>query len=134
MTNKTRCVCEACKAERAARLEARDDRRTRKVFQAAVTAVGDYERVNERALTLGREALKMIDRHQFAEWTCGDGRRVKVREMENAHLFYAIAKGMRNEYPCSLSRKTGIEALRAEAVRRILGHWVEKPREEFHVG
>jgi hypothetical protein len=54
-----------------------------------------------------------------AMWTCGDGKRVKVRDMTDSHLFFAIAKGRRGEYPDSVTRKAGVEALEAEALRRL---------------
>ena len=60
-----------------------------------------------------------VDRH--ATWTCGDGRRVRVRTMSDAHLFYAIAKAGRGEYPDSYSRKTGVATLEREALRRLAG-------------
>jgi hypothetical protein len=61
-----------------------------------------------------------------AEWSTGDGTRIRVRDMTNSHLHYALAKAYRNEYPDYVSRSAGIAALKAEAARRLLGIWVKK--------
>lgn len=39
--------------------------------------------------------------------------------MTDQHLFYALAKARRGEYPDSHARATGIEALELEAFRRL---------------
>lgn len=52
-------------------------------------------------------------------WTCGDGKRIPVKSMTDSHLFFAIAKAFRDEYPDSKSRADGVAALKAEAARRL---------------
>lgn len=52
-------------------------------------------------------------------WTTHTGARVDVRRMGFDHLFYAIAKASRGEYPDSHARRTGVEALKREALRRL---------------
>lgn len=52
-------------------------------------------------------------------WTTGDGRRIPVTEMSNPHLYYAIAKIHRGEYPDSKCREVGLPALQKEVLRRL---------------
>jgi hypothetical protein len=125
-----KCPCEACKAKRAVVIQ---KRRTQKAYyeQALraleVTAASEknaWEQVKQlRDLqALGRNDAHLQTRNETMkqlEWTCGDGKRVKIMHMETAHLFYAIAKGYRSEYPDSLSRKLGLRALCAEAQYRL---------------
>ena len=61
-----------------------------------------------------------------ATWTTGDGSRIRVQAMSDSHLHYALAKAHRGEYPDSVSRNTGIAALKAEAARRLLRIWTGK--------
>ncbi len=60
-----------------------------------------------------------------AEWTQGDGSRIRVGMMTDQHLHYALAKAYRGEYPDYVSRRTGIAALKAEAARRLLRAWTK---------
>jgi hypothetical protein len=52
-------------------------------------------------------------------WTNGDGSRVEVTKMTDAHLHYAIAKGYRGEYQDAKCRALGLPALKREAARRL---------------
>lgn len=70
---------------------------------------------------LGRKVHMRMGDHKLTEWTCGDGKRVRVSEMNDSHLFYAIAKAFRQEYPDARTREVGIDALKAEALRRLVG-------------
>lgn len=53
-------------------------------------------------------------------WTTGDGSRVPVADMADQHVFYALAKARRGEYPDSYSRKVDVATLESEALRRLL--------------
>jgi hypothetical protein len=75
----------------------------------------------ELGMKLKLVRLQTDSTDRYATWTCSDGRRVPVRTMSDSHLFYAIAKARRGEYPDSYSRKTGVEALEREALRRLAG-------------
>jgi hypothetical protein len=77
----------------------------------------------DRARSLARLVKKVqdvIESTGLESWTCGDGRAVLVKDMTDSHLHFAIAKAFRNEYPDSRSRDTGVEALKREALRRLL--------------
>lgn len=54
-------------------------------------------------------------------WTTGDGSRIEVTKMTDAHLHYAIAKIYRGEYPDAKCRTLGFNALKREAARRLQG-------------
>ena len=54
------------------------------------------------------------------QWTRADGSKVAVRDMTDAHLHFALAKAYRGEYATVTDRKTGIEALKREAARRLV--------------
>lgn len=58
-----------------------------------------------------------------ATWTTGDGSKVRVQAMSDSHLHFALAKAYRGEYVDSASRLAGIDALKAEAARRLLRTW-----------
>lgn len=58
-----------------------------------------------------------------ATWTTGDGTKVRVQAMSDSHLHFALAKAYRGEYIDSASRLAGIDALKAEAARRLLRTW-----------
>src|SRR5687767_1112431 len=62
----------------------------------------------------------MIRENYDGTWTIGDGTRVRVQAMSDSHLFYALVKAGRGEYPDSYSRRTGIRALEVEALRRLI--------------
>jgi hypothetical protein len=53
-------------------------------------------------------------------WTTGDGSRVPVASMSDQHVFYALAKARRGEYPDTYSRKVEVGVLESEALRRLL--------------
>lgn len=53
-------------------------------------------------------------------WTMGDGSRIVVCSMTDAHLFFALAKSHRNEYPDARSKASGRKALEKEALKRLL--------------
>lgn len=58
------------------------------------------------------------------EWTCGDGRAVKIKGMADSHLYFAIAKYYRGDYPSDSGKKErerdhACKALKAEAARRL---------------
>lgn len=105
------CKCEVCKAERAKAQQAR------KQATARVAEMQAFDRTM-RSLGLRVEQLRRSTGMEL--WTCHDGHRVPVNDMDDAHLFFAIAKAHRMEYPDSQSRKAGIAALRKEALRRLL--------------
>jgi hypothetical protein len=69
-------------------------------------------------------SLRMfVARHADSTWTTADGSKVRVQAMSDSHLHYALAKAYRGEYPDSASRLAGIDALKAEAARRLLRTW-----------
>jgi len=53
------------------------------------------------------------------EWVQGDGGRIKIRDMADAHLFFAIAKGYRDEYRPGSTAAVRMPALEREAKRRL---------------
>lgn len=61
----------------------------------------------------------LTEPNQMTLWTSQDGSRKKVAAMTDAHLFYALAKCCRGEYPDAESRATGVRALKIEAFRRL---------------
>ncbi len=63
--------------------------------------------------------VDLTEPNQVALWTAGDGARIQVGAMTHSHLFYALAKAGRGEYPDSASRQTGVRALQLEAFRRL---------------
>jgi hypothetical protein len=96
------CPCEACKADR----DLAAQRRTSRKAAAAW---------HERQL---RDIEGRIKASADAEWVTGRGEHVRVQAMNGAHLFYAIAKGYRGEYPSQYSRS--LVHLENEALRRLL--------------
>jgi hypothetical protein len=95
--------------------------------QFARDAAARAEKALKRRRLLESEAVQsaarinaMIRENHDGTWTTGDGTRVRVQAMSDSHLFYAIAKGRRGEYPDSYSRRTGIRALEVEALRRLI--------------
>jgi hypothetical protein len=69
----------------------------------------------------------LTEPNQVTLWTSGDGSRVQVSEMSEAHLHYALAKGARGDYPDSASRRTGVRALKIEAFRRLRNELTSAP-------
>lgn len=63
--------------------------------------------------------------NQVRLWTTGDGSRIQVGAMTDSHLFYALAKARRGEYPDTASRATGVRALKLEAFRRLRNELVK---------
>lgn len=61
----------------------------------------------------------LTEPNQTKRWTCGDGKAIEVGSMTDSHLFYALAKAGRGEYPDTYSRQTGVRALKIEAFRRL---------------
>jgi hypothetical protein len=53
------------------------------------------------------------------EWVSGDGSRIKISDMTDAHLFFSLAKGYRNEYGPRSVAQSRMPALEAEAKRRL---------------
>jgi hypothetical protein len=96
------CICEACKADRA---EAKAARQKRKEVAA-------WHRRQLQAIE-GR-----LKASADAEWVTGRGEHVRVQAMAGSHLFYAIAKGYRGEYPTQYAR--ALVHLENEALRRLL--------------
>lgn len=66
---------------------------------------------------------RFVGQHTDSTWTTADGSKVRVQAMSDSHLHYALAKAYRGEYPDSASRLAGIDALKAEAARRLLRTW-----------
>jgi hypothetical protein len=111
-----RCPCEGCKAARAATKQARRMR------------IVSRQRTTETLLVLRArlDAFERFERNETmnrAQWTCGDGRRMFIKDMEPAHLHFALAKGYRQEYPDSRTRALGMQALEAEACYRLVKQW-----------
>lgn len=82
-----------------------------------------FARLNEALLSVKKltSIERIINRSRGQSWTCGDGKRVPINEMSDSHLFYALAKARRSEYPDSWSRQVGVQALEGEALRRLAG-------------
>jgi hypothetical protein len=59
-------------------------------------------------------------RHQNGVWETAGGTRVGVKHMPESHLLFALAKARRGEYLLTAERREMIEALEAEALRRLL--------------
>lgn len=53
------------------------------------------------------------------KWTTGDGSRIPVSEMTDQHLYFALAKSHRNEYPDARSKASGRAVLEKEVRRRL---------------
>jgi hypothetical protein len=95
--------------------------------QFAKTARDDARRRAARRELIDSEAVQaaarinaLIRKDADALWTTGDGSRVPVKAMSDSHLFYALAKAKRGEYPDSYSRKVQVGTLESEALRRLL--------------
>ncbi len=69
----------------------------------------------------------LTEPNQVAMWTTGDGGRIQVGYMTDAHLFYALAKAGRGEYPDTASRATGVRVLKIEAFRRLRNELTKPP-------
>ncbi len=67
----------------------------------------------------------LTEPNQVQKWTSGDGSRIEVSFMTDAHLYYALAKAGRGEYPDCASRAAGIRALKLEAFRRLRNELVK---------
>jgi hypothetical protein len=99
------------------------DRRRAKALQRDVEAMARADRERQRVEAeahVGRVVTSIRESTGLEPWTCGDGRAVLVKDMTDSHLHFAIAKAFRNEYLDSRSRNTGVEALKREALRRLL--------------
>ena len=57
-----------------------------------------------------------------ATWTQADGTKIRVQAMSDSHLHFALAKAYRKRENRPAGT-TGIEALKAEAARRLLRFW-----------
>lgn len=53
------------------------------------------------------------------EWASADGRRVKIADMTDSHLFFSLAKGYRGEYGPRSVAQARMPALEAEARGRL---------------
>jgi hypothetical protein len=53
------------------------------------------------------------------EWVSGDGARIKIADMTDAHLFFSLAKGYRGEYGPGSVAQSRMPSLEAEAKRRL---------------
>lgn len=78
------------------------------------------ELIESEAVVAAGKINQLIRERADGLWTTGDGSRVRVDAMSDSHLFYAIAKARRGEYPDTYSRKVEISTLEAEALRRLL--------------
>lgn len=79
---------------------------------AVLTDVAAVETARKVNVRLAKDARGL--------WKTGDGSRVLVQNMADAHLFYALAKARRGEYPDSYSKKVEVGVLESEALRRLL--------------
>jgi hypothetical protein len=90
-------------------------------IRAEINDVRTYIAVRDALIETARKlhlaTTERADPHPT--WTTGDGGRVSIRYMSNSHLFYAIAKAHRGEYPDQHARRTGVDALKREALRRL---------------
>lgn len=96
------CPCEACK----------EARLLSKLQRLSKRNLADW---HKRQL---QEIEGRIAASKDATWTSADGRCTRVQDMNTAHLFFAIAKGCRGEYPPSYARST--IHLENEALRRLI--------------
>lgn len=103
------CPCEVCKHERAQRYAAKVAKRERE-------AQKELE-LNKRRDEMDRVQAR-IEASKDATWITGDGTPIRVQAMHGAHLFYAIAKGLRCEYGAGRS----LTHLKNEALRRLLAN------------
>ncbi len=97
---------------------------------AGKDALDALDREYNEQNTKSPDALVLADRtepNQVKTWTTGDGSRVQVGAMTDQHLFYALAKARRGEYPDTHARATGIEALELEAFRRLRNKLTHTP-------
>lgn len=78
------------------------------------------ELIESEAVQAAAKINQMIRERADGLWTTGDGSRVRVDAMSDSHLFYALAKARRGEYPDTYSRKVEVSALEAEVLRRLL--------------
>lgn len=132
-TQRARCICEACKTERA---EARSLAQARRAFREHVTRTLDSAIVDEYRLKAERAVSEMgiykgrlqrfeailgrIQSSRNAEWPSSSGT-VRVQAMNTSHLHYAIAKGERGEYPRGCGYGQAMQHLKNEALRRLIG-------------
>lgn len=118
-----RCPCEGCKhrrEERAAarRLKSRQAIEARALELSRAIMSSDKFRRAER---IGRHVLATCQRHLNDTWHTHDGRDLPVQAMALSHLFFALAKHYRGEYPHGSLARRGVEGLQAEALRRLTG-------------
>lgn len=101
------CPCEGCKAARARRY-------------AKAVARREAQAAKELELNLLRDRADRIsgriEASRDATWMTGRDESIRVQSMHGAHLFYAIAKGLRGEYHGGRS----LEHLKNEALRRLI--------------
>ncbi len=120
-----KCPCEWCKAERAKKGPKLPSRKELESFLASERRYSLYlfQRLTETANFIKpmEHIQRLMNRSRGAVWTCGDGARIPVTAMSDSHIFYALAKVRRMEYPDSKSRETGAQALEGEALRRLAG-------------
>jgi hypothetical protein len=95
----------------------------------AATEKKNHEHTTRAFAALKREErlMALTEPNQVAQWTCGDGSRVEVGAMRDSHLFYALAKAGRGEYPDSHARQVGVRALELEALRRLRNKMLHGP-------
>lgn len=72
------------------------------------------------AIETARKINARLAKDATGLWTTGDGSRVPVATMSDQHLFYALAKARRGEYPDTYSRKVEVAVLESEALRRLI--------------
>lgn len=117
------CPCEGCKEVRAGASSRRARRELDRIeaakapLYAAIKLADDRARIFKGQLNRFESLLGRIEASKNAEWITGDGSKVRVQVMNDSHLFYAIAKGMRGEYGAART----ITHLKNEALRRLIG-------------
>jgi hypothetical protein len=72
------------------------------------------------AIETARKINARLAKDATGLWTTGDGSRVPVANMPDQHLFYALAKARRGEYPDTYSRKVEVAVLESEVLRRLI--------------
>jgi hypothetical protein len=97
---------------------------------AAAKAIGLRAEAEAIQLHQLAQLRKAVAAYADATWTQADGAKVRVQAMSDAHLHFALAKAYRGEFAVSADRMTGIEALKAEATRRLLLSKLPEPVQE----
>jgi hypothetical protein len=87
---------------------------------AIAAARARRELIESEAVVAAAKINDLIRTKAEGLWTTGDGGRVPVAGMSDSHLFYALAKARRGEYPDTYSRKVEVRTLEAEVLRRLL--------------